>query len=441
MIFLWIFFFHSNYSQNNKIKFQEKIDACDDQLRIEAEKDLDPLAAISDAKIGEPITNTSTELNDNEQVAKALEKERNRHKRRRQHQFSGYVRSRALRNKNKRQIKVKTESNVEPKSQQHSNDSKSKLSPMPDESNELSRSLCLSYKKYRNPILEIISNNEILDSRTRTNRRSSKPFVYDFHTVKAQGSSTKKVQPATATSDKINSKTVNEKTKPSMLLNELSSSESPSRKRRRINYSEELVDEAFMYEQMLENKQHEEKCQSPKKPGPASSKGTKHPNLSVGNIDSRLRLLEQRNEISIMPVKSRLVSKMDVGDANVSVPPKSQRLFNITSSVSVHIKPRNSTASISEPTVPILHIRRGQNGYEATASKKGRVTCKKCNQKCKDLKALAIHQLVHLTIATHRIDSKTVLHPRLRRVRYKFHTEFEYVICSYKINKKFNSFQ
>lgn len=391
-------------------------------MRIEAEKDLDPLADIPNAIDGESMTKKehtkiSTESNDNEEIAKALEKERNRHKKRRKHQFSGYVRSRALRNKHKKQIKVKTESNVGPRSQQCSNDSK----PMPNESDGLIRHSDLPYKKYRNPILEIISKNEILDSRTRTNRRTSKPFVYDFHRVKAQGSSTKKVPPATETSasDTVHSKTVNLKSKSSMPLNESSISKSPSRKRRRINYSEELVDEAFMYEQMLENKQHEEKRQSPKKPGPASTKKTKQPTISVGSIDSRLRLLEQRNEISIMPVKSRLVSKMDMADTNVSVPSKSQPLFNITSSVSVHIKPRDSTASISEQTVPILHIRRGQHGYEATASKKGRVTCKKCNQKCADLKALAVHQLAHLSIVTHRIDSGKVLHPRLRRVRYK----------------------
>lgn len=413
LIFLWNFFLDSNHSQSNQTKFQEKIDACDEQLRIEADKDLDPLAESPYDKDGEQMTKneharTSTEMNDNDEVAKALEKERNRHKRRRQHQVSGYVRSRALRNKHKKQIKMKTEPNVGPtRSQQHSN-----------ESDELAKPLDLPYKRYRNPILEIISQNEILDSRTRTNRRTSKPFVYDFHTVKAQGSSTKKVQPATKTSGTHSRKTVNETSKSSISLNESSSLVSPSRKRRRINYSEELVDEAFMYEQMLENKQHEEKRQSPKKPGPASSKQAKQPNVSVGNIDSRLRLLEQRNEISIMPVKSRLVSKTDTADASGSVKSKPQPLFNITSSVSVHIKPRNSTASKAEPCVPILHIRRGQNGYETTASKKRRVTCQKCNQKCADLKALAVHQLAHLSITAHRIDSGRVLHPRLRRVRY-----------------------
>lgn len=377
-------------------------------MGIESENDLDPLAEVQVPMTSKQHTKTSTELNDNEEIAKSLERERNRIKKRRQHQFSGYVRSRALRNKHKKQVKVKTESIVNPRSES---------SPMPHDTDEQHKPLDLPYKKYRNPILEIISKNEILDSRTRTNRRTSKPFVYDFHTVKAQGNSTKKVQPSTETSTTISSKTVNEKSKSSILLKE-----SPSRKRRRINYSEDLVDEAFMYEQMLENKQHEEKRQSPKKPGPASSKRTNKPNASVGNIDSRLRLLEQRNEISIMPVKSRLISKTDMADPNGTVSSKPQPLFNITSSVSVHIKPRNSTvASTSEPTVPILHIRRGQNGYEATASKKGRVSCNKCNQKCADLKALAVHQLVHLSIATHRIDSGRVLHPRLRRVRYKFH--------------------
>lgn len=395
-------------------------------MNIEAETDLDPLAEIPDDKDEDAMTKkehtkTSTESNDNEEIAKTLEKERNRLKKRRQHQFSGYVRSRALRNKHKKQIKVKTESNVGPRSEHNSNDSKSESSPMPNECDELSRPLDLPYKKYRNPILEIISRNEILDSRTRTNRRTSKPFVYDFHSVKAQGSSTKKVPSATVTSETISSKkAVNEKSKSLMSLNESRPSESPSRRRRRINYSEELVDEAFMYEQMLENKQHEEKIQSPKKPGPASRKKTKEPNVSAGNIDSRLRLLEQRNEISIMPVKSRLVTKMDMADPTILAASKPEPLFNITSSVSVHIKPRTSTASTSEPTVPILHIRRGQNGYEATASKKGRVTCKKCNQKCADLKALAVHQLVHLSITAHRIDSGRVLHPKLRRVRFKF---------------------
>lgn len=409
----------SNHLQNNKANFEEKTEACDEQLRIEAEKDLDPFAEVPDVKNEERViakneqTKTSTELS----VAKTLEKERNRHKRRRQHQFSGYVRSRAFRNKHKKRVKEKTESNIGPKS--NSNDS----SPMPNACDELPRPN-LPYKKYRNPILEIISQNAILDSRTRTNRRTSKPFVYDFHAVKAQGSSTKKVQRVPENTER-NSKAVDEKSKIPKLLDDSSSSEangSPSRKRRRINYSEELFDEAFMYEQILENKQHAEKRQSgPKKPGPASSKKPEQSIANVGNIDSRLRLLEQRNEISIMPVKSRLISKMDKVESKASVSSKPQPLFNITSSVSVHIKPRHLTSSTTEPTVPILHIRRGQNGYEATASGKGRISCRMCNQKCVDLKALAVHQLMHLSIASHRIDSGKVLHPRLRRVRYQFH--------------------
>lgn len=334
-------------------------------------------------------------ITDDQLREKALEKERSRKRQRVRRRMAGYIRSRKFKRKSKQ---IKAEAIAEA------------------ETHEIIARPELPYKKFRNPMLEIISQNEILENRTRTNRRTSQPFVYNPFQTKSRSVSPKKVlnqtmpelgkdvSPSSSSSSKREnsrkvSKSINEKNQLAQ-LNDLS-----PRTKRRINYSEDLIDEAFMYEQILDNKQHLEKKTIHKKSAMTVISG-------ASNIDSRLRLLEERKEISIMPVKSRMTTKQEEKKET-----KSEPLFNITSSVSVHIKSRKSNPSTStEPSVPALHIRRVQNGYETVSTKKGKVKCKHCSSTFDDLKALAIHQLKHLTISAHKIDSERLLHPRLRRV-------------------------
>lgn len=366
-------------------------------------------------------------LNDEESRAMELEKRRRRNRTRKHRRLAGYIRSRKFKRKKLNQIKIEPETNDE-KSQ---TDDKMERIARPD----------VPYKKFRNPIFEIISQNEILQSRTRTNRRATQLFVsdsasYKFRnlspkqplnqtmpdlqtgkttpTTSAVVSSTQKTS-ATPIKRRSNQLVKTESEKSISTPAQVRSPESSSRPKRRINYSEELVDEAFMYEQILDNQQHLNRIR--KSTPKTDKKPIVETNSGLINIDSRLRLLEERKEISIMPVKSRLISKQcENVETKTNLTKKSEPLFNITSSVSVHIKPRKSDEALNEPALPKLHLKRVKNGYETTDLQKGRITCEHCNKHVDNLNTLAIHQLEHLHVSTHKIDSGKLLHPRLRRV-------------------------
>lgn len=315
------------------------------------------------------------------------------------------------------------------------------------------------YRKYRNSMLEIITQNEILDSRTRTNRRASQPFMYS-HAV----ASKTKSEPAgsskhanrslptieiadddivfgggsssssgTKTRKKPQPNAVPAVEKPKVqqqkMMDQPTSDDSPtytpqSRTKRRINYSEELVDEAFKYEQMLLDKQQQEK-ESIKNASKRVDKQKINPFVAnVSKIDSRLRILEQRNEISIMPVKSRLTSKENVTAGSS----KMQPLFNITSSVSVHIKnpkaqqqqqqQQPQTASNSKAAIQIAEIKSlYANSPDLPRAKRRKIVCKSCDKVFDDEKKLAVHSVEHMKLSTYRVDSVQILNPKLRRVR------------------------
>lgn len=341
---------------------------------------------------------------------KLLEKERDKRRRQKRKRFAGYIRSRKF----KRRLKVNPTNDV----------LNSDSVQMIDDS--VIPKIEVPYKKFRSATLEILSNNEILESRTRLNRRVSQRFSYDVVSAQPQALPKKKPLPNCVVKHEPISK---EKCLQSLskikshtpkITNEIDISIGiRPRQRRRINYSEDLVDEAFMYEQILHDKQmqQEKRKKSITKPlaqptDDDAMRGKLMP--SSANLDSRLRLLEQRNEISITPVKSRMMNTDTVQLGKMPIPMKTEPLFNITSSVSVHIKPRKSipsTSNLQISNITSLHSKR-----LAPDMKRRKFTCKHCSVTFADEHQLAMHQAIHLKIMAHKIDSVKVLHPKLRRV-------------------------
>lgn len=408
--------------------------------------------------------------------SKDVELLKDRERRKKRKRFLGYVRSRKLKRKLKKSATLDAAT--------ASTSNKKCINPLSlDAMNTTIPKLELPYKKFRNAMFEIISQNEILANRTRVNRRTLEPFDYKRITTKQQIGAPKKnqrqslpnavvskAQPdrgvspaAAAVKDTYKNKSSKKVRLSSSGLdssgddNHLSQT-CGSRNKRRINYSEELVDEAFMYEQLLHDKQHQQqkrkqsltKSLEPKSldgaldaavnSAAADAAYAAAATATPGNLDSKLRLLERRNEISIMPVKSRLMakekSKTDVMGGHRPIPIKTEPLFNITSSVSVHIKsrpeqltaaalalavaPAAAAATAASQSIQISNITSlhgmASPSPKAPSRKRRKIACDHCQRPFSDEKQLAIHQLVHMTISAYKIDAVRILHPKLRRV-------------------------
>lgn len=360
---------------------------------------------------------------ENELDEKQLEKERERKKRQKRARFVGYVRSRKFKRKMKQSLA--SDKVLNPASVDVLN-------------SEAIPKAGLPYKKYRNEILEIMSQNAILEHRTRVNRRAAQPFNYSIDTVQPM-KKTSKSPPISAIKKElpvIKSEAVEitmkfkGKLKPPKNIGDAvgaAPNNVQPRPRRRINYSEELVDEAFMYEQILfdKQKQQEKRKSTSKRMIPSTNDGSSLSAVAsapaaasasaAGNLNSRIRLLEKSNEISITPVKTRLLAKeKEKLGANVPMPLKAEPLFNITSSVSVHIKPRKSETI--ESNLRISNITSLHSTRDTPPTKKRKISCNYCQQTFTDEKQLAVHQTVHLKVSAYKLDSKKILHPKLRRV-------------------------
>lgn len=364
-------------------------------------------------ELKETSTENDTEKNDNESTitafddeatqspvfnSKQLERKKDRLNREKRKRFQGYVRSRKL----KRKIK-------------HAKLTEEVINPISiGAMNVTSTSNAMPYKRYRSEMLEIVSQNAILNNRTRVNRRTSQPFDYKAVVSQTRSTSPKKLNKTLPMVIKKEQNNVS---------NQFNVSETHGRNRRRINYSEELVDEAFMYEQILQDKQHQQEKRKRSLIKAAQKSPESISSIGSGNLDSRIRLLEQRNEISIVPVKSRVMSKEKHTDGRHSASIKQEPLFNITSSVSVHIKSRKS---VPTPNIRISNITSLHGNRETTSKKPRKISCEYCRDIFPNENALAIHQLVHMRISAYRIDAKRILHPKLRRVSSKTNIKYLY---------------
>lgn len=390
-----------------------------------ATNDIQPIQHDDDAsnvELAAVVEKTPAEI---EYEQRQLEKERDKKRRQKRRTFAGYIRSRKF----KRRLKTKVEQHV--------------LNPVSAPPNDHCTTIPkaeMPYKKYRNDILEIMSQNEILVSRTRVNRRTSQPFNYNVISSQPQFGPKKKLSLKTepsSTSDEhgilghatqnIRSMTSQEQAQRQQPMSPALDT-SPSirpRPRRRINYSEDLVDQAFMYEQILHDKQKSPEKRkkgianvaqhtSPAKNDTIDSARSAVP--SPANLDSRLRLLEQRNEISIMPVKSRMMTKDNANkfDAkSIPMPMKVEPLFNITSSVSV-FKPRKSDPSPSG--LQISNITSLHSNRAGPSSKRPKIACAHCTKAFADEHQLAVHNIEHIQVSVNKLDAIRVLNPKLRRV-------------------------
>lgn len=377
----------------------------------ETHEEHNDLHAIDDAST---IDESTIDSNIDGSDQKQLEKERERKRRQKRARFVGYVRSRKLKRKMKNSLANEQVLNPASVGLLNSDDAIPKALP---------------YKKYRSEILEIMSQNAILEHRTRVNRRAAQPFNYSVDITQPPKKNFKAQIPVSGVKKEsmaIKCEQVEvaskEKTNPSKSVSGGAAGASDNnnmkpRSKRRINYSEELVDEAFMYEQMLHDKQKQQektkkttnkKCnQVLMADGPIISSGTIS---SAGNLDSRIRMLEQNNEISITPLVPRLVAN----EKKTPIPTKTEPLFNITSSVSVHIKPRTKEPSGSN--LRISNITSLHNNRDTPPSKKRKISCKYCEQAFANETQLASHQVVHLIVSAYKLDSTKILHPKLRRV-------------------------
>lgn len=426
-------------------------------LKILCQKVLDRENGIddneNDSRDSRTMLGTSLDSHDLQQAEQNKRNQKKRTKLRRT--LCGYIRNRRLKRKKKLAAEASSSAPLDETQPAAELDISKQIKTEPN------------YRKYRNSMLEIITQNEILDSRTRKVRRASQPFMYSQPVPKPKAQSPliknpKPLQTVDITAEDANTSVTNEtkakrkvanpfadkpkaqqkvpeKSEPIVRAEKAEKTEKPepamyspqSRTKRRINYSEELIDEAVMYEEMLLNQLQCEKAEKVEK-AKAPVKRIEKPKINpfvanVSNIDSRLRILEQRNEISIMPVKSRITSKEAAAVVTAATAPvKAKPLFNITSSVSVHIKsaktetPTNSKSAILQiATIKSLHNNNQSQTSETPKAKKRKVSCKCCDKAFDDEKKLAVHQMVHLRIPIHQLDSVQILHPKLRRVRVK----------------------
>lgn len=407
-----------------------------------------------------PINDTCDTAAEPIDGAKELERIKERERRKKRKRFAGYIRSRKLKRKFRKVASGTSTSTAS---------NKKCINPLSiDAMNTTIPKMELPYKKFRNAMFEIISQNEILANRTRVNRRTLEPFDYKRATTPSQTEaplSPKKTQrkslpnaavskarhdssESPATTVPVNkSKAIK---KPRVSSSGLDSSGDDnqlcgSRNKRRINYSEDLVDEAFMYEQILHDKQQQQKRKHSVTKSSESKSVDGALDAAVNSaaaadtvaatsekIDSRLRLLEQRNEISIMPVKSRQMAKdkqMDTLGGHRPIPIKTEPLFNITSSVSVHIKSRadqpvaavtattaTATQNLQISNITSLHGKSASPSQQPPLKKRRKIACDHCQRPLPDEKQLAIHQLEHMKISAYKIDTVRVLNPKLRRV-------------------------
>lgn len=335
-----------------------------------------------------------------------------------------------------------------------------------------------------------LSENDILENRTRTSRRSAQPFSYnekrnrstitpDRHAVcTSQPRTVRTIEPLRIKTEKdkeqkvkavqplspANASTSNEEkteialkvpqktnknlakkssSQKNTLLNHFSRVQTPlsptrtsqPRVKPRINYSEDLVDEALLYEEMLLNTQREEQrmfnrtIESSRQPSMTAINGIK----IEPNLDSRLRLLEENDEITIVPLnkpKPTILPQTQkkpqqqqqqpsfaklISEPMSSLPSNVKSIFNINSAVSVHMKPK-ATTSVPSTGLQITKIHSLHGAVESKPAAQKKIACKYCSESFDNVKLLAIHQATHLNVSVFKLGSKNILQKKYRRV-------------------------
>lgn len=180
---------------------------------------------------------------------------------------------------------------------------------------------------------------------------------------------------------------------------------SPPRNKHRINYNEELVDEAFMYEEMLLNKKET-----------AKSSPTQ---LQAKNkaIDDAVKMLG--TEITLVPLSAKKNNSVNNNNSSCSSTsstgsnPKLSQTNLSSDGVSIYRKPTTSQSRIQISDIKSLCPKK-----TTKSSKSQQKTCTFCKIVFDDEKKLAIHQLKHLSIAAVKVDKLCILSAHHRRVSF-----------------------
>lgn len=184
---------------------------------------------------------------------------------------------------------------------------------------------------------------------------------------------------------------------------------SPQRNKHRINYNEDLVDEAFMYEEMLLNK--------PKMAKPSPTQ------LQAKNkaIDDAVKMLG--TEITLVPLSAKKNSGINNNNSSCSSStsstasnPKLTQTNLSSDGISIYRKP--TTSQPSKSTIQISDIKSLCAKKPTKSPKSQQKPCKFCKVVFDDEKQLAVHQLKHLSIAAVKVDKLCILSAQHRRVSF-----------------------
>lgn len=178
------------------------------------------------------------------------------------------------------------------------------------------------------------------------------------------------------------------KLSPNSILNHFHSI-GTSRTKQRINYCEDLDDEALMYSSMSLNKN-----KKPAKPQPEAERKQA--------IDAAMKMLG--NEITLVPFSSKKSTSTSSSNNN--------------NSIGINKKLSQSTLSLNDcSNIQISEIK-SLSTKKTFGDKSQQKTCGLCKVICADIKQLAIHNMNHMSVAVPKLDEINVLNASHRRVSY-----------------------
>lgn len=227
----------------------------------------------------------------------------------------------------------------------------------------------------------------------------------------------------------------------------ITTAEKKARAKVRINYSEELVDEALMYEEiLLNNREREQQIIMDKCRMLASKKSEAPVVLKLKSGETHMQKVTRTplattivpkpairtepipvvgSEITLLPIvrpekKSAAANKtgmhitLDKIKKTLSTNPA--KVYNFNSAVSIQLTSASSqsTPATSPPGLAIKNIQSLFDG--STDSSIRNIDCRFCSESFSNNKLLAMHQLMHLKLITHRVGQTQILPSKQRKV-------------------------
>lgn len=227
--------------------------------------------------------------------------------------------------------------------------------------------------------------------------------------------------------------------KPASVEVPLNLEEKAQRKRQRVNYSEDLLDEALFYEEMLLNTNRKKQIPGTKKEFLPTIKKERISNdgtsteitlnqKHVTKLKPQTTHIQQEslpkfsNEITILPInktdvrkqnpqKTKISSTLDSLTKTLSTNP--EKVFKFNSAVSIQLK---SSQRASPAPSPGLTIQSVQSLFDDKSNGRDTIKCNYCRKPFESDNLLARHQTIHLKIVTHKIGQTQILHPKYRKV-------------------------